>query len=140
MKFVEQLFGGFVPYHETHNAEFAAALQRGEVPDFGDTFFAAPQYPIDTINYLLTQTSYGLFSLDVYVPLTRFASGVQRMVYIEQKLVELAEQYDPAPRDDSDRARQRWRANRYLDYLEMRKRTSASLQQQAQQIKSLLGA
>lgn len=125
----EGLFTGFAQFHEGHNAEVRAVLERGEVPDFGDQLYVAPQYPIDVIAYVLTNESFDVFDLDLYLPLTQYANGIKRLMSIEAELTDLADRYIPlGPDDDAAlRREQRQLALRYYRYLEARRRTAADL-------------
>jgi hypothetical protein len=141
----QKLFEGFVLRHETVNADFRAALESGSVPDFGDTFYPAPQYPIEMIRHVLTRESYDVFSIDAYVPLTTFVNSLERLMDVEAKLVALSSQWDPLPpanHPDRDwlRARAVHRAKRYLTYLDIRMRISADLQKQATELRQLLAS
>ncbi len=141
----EQLFGGFVQRHENINPQFRAALDRSELPEFGDAFYPAPQYPIEMIDHLVTEQSYGVFSVDVYVPLISFQNALRRLMYVEEKLVQLSAASEPLPpADHADRAwaqaRQKQRAERYYAYLEIRKRTSQELVERAKSIGAQLDA
>ncbi|MEQ9302324.1 MAG: hypothetical protein RJQ14_00300, partial [Marinoscillum sp.] len=89
----EKAFASFADYHETHNASFKERLDNDVIPDYSSTFYPAPQYPVDVITHILTRESYQVFSIDFYVPLTAFANALERMMYVEEKLVLLAERY-----------------------------------------------
>ncbi len=125
----ESLFAGFVQGHASRNATFRAALEAGEVPDFGGDYFPAPQYPIDVINHILTSESYAVLAQDLYVPLAAYVNAIQRMMYIEEKLAQLADRYEPLPIPPAEDAflRQRHLAIRYYGYLERRKSTAEEL-------------
>ena len=141
----EKLFAGFVLRHDNTNPQFRAALDRGELPAFGDDFYPAPQYPIEMIDHVVTQESYGVFSVDVYVPLIAFQNALRRLMYVEEKLVELSTASEPLPPADHPdhswvRARQEQRAERYYRYLEIRRRTSQELAERAKAIGEQLDA
>ena len=133
LEYYEKLFEGFALRHENVNAAFRSQLENNEIPEYWQGgFYAAPQYPIDVINFVLTKESYKVFALDVYLPLTSFANAMQRVMYVEEKLVSIAEQYEPLPAKSNpeyDRvfAQQRVLAARYLRYLDMRKSISEEL-------------
>ena len=93
----EELFEGFAQRHAIKNEEFRQQLENNQIPVFYDTYYAAPQYPVDVINFVLTREGYEVFSLDFYVPLTSFAHSIQRVMYVEEKLVQLGEQYRRLP-------------------------------------------
>ena len=133
-----EVFANIESYHADYNASFRERLEAGEVPDFGRTHYPAPQYPIDVIGYVLNRQTYGQFALEDYVPLTEFASAVQRLMYVEEKLVQLAERYVPeaalADDDVRRRAQLRYDAERFLVYLDMRQRTAGDLARRAREI------
>ena len=129
----EGLFEGFALRHETENAAFRDELNNGRIPAFWDqSFFPAPQYPIDVINFVLTKESYKVFAIEVYLPLTRFSNAMQRVMYVEEKLVRLGERYEPLP-DQRDpeyeriAKQQRILAEQYWRYLEIRKSISKEI-------------
>ncbi len=138
-----ELFAGMAEYHENANATFREELASGTIPDYGETIFLAPQYPIEAIRYILTNASYDLFNIDVYVPLIEYLSRIQRLMYVEEKLVELSERYMPLPppSDPSyahvQREQQQY-ARRYLLYLDRRKILAADLANRARQLDPLL--
>lgn len=139
----EALFNGFSQYHAGFNSEFKAKLDKGEIPEHWDYYYPYPQYPVDVINYVLTNESYQLFNLDFYLPLTGFANEVQKLMNIEQKIVETSEKYEPLPpKAHQDYQiifnKQRVNALRFYEYLEMRRNTSARLSNQAKNIRSLI--
>lgn len=119
-------------YHKSNNSRFYNELKAGGVPDFSDTYYPAPQYPIDVIRHILTRESYQVFTIDFYVPLTAFSNAMERLMYIEEKLVKIAEQYEPLPdKTHPDYERifliQRQNAIRYYNYLEKRQNTCEEL-------------
>lgn len=139
----ERTFASFVEYHENRNAEFLEKLQNNELPSIFETYYTQPQYPIDVISFLLTNRSYQLFKPDVYLALTEFSSSLQRIMYIEEKLVELSEKYKPLP-EKSDRNyelafnEQFNLAVKYYRYLNLRKNVCEELVERARKIKTLL--
>lgn len=139
----EKLFEGFAQRHEIVNAQFRSDLEQNRIPDFSESYYPAPQYPIDVINFVLTKESYEVFALKVYIPLTGFANAIQRLMYVEEKLVAISEQYEPLPvTGDSDYQRimnqQRLHAQRYLNYLETRKNISLELVDRSRELGELL--
>lgn len=137
----EELFEGFALRHETKNAEFLAQLENNEIPVFYETYYAAPQYPVDVINFVLTREGYDVFSLDFYVPLTSFAHAIQRIMYVENKLVELGERYRVLPPQNAPNYaavfnEQLILARQYYRYLEMRKTIAKDLANQARELKA----
>ena len=132
----ETLFEGFAQRHSVQNPEFKAQLDNNEIPAFFDTYYAAPQYPVEVINFVLTREGYDVFSLDFYVPLTTYAHTIQRLMYVEEKLVQLGERYRVLPARDAPDYEQVFNeqyilAQQYLRYLEMRRSISADLSTQA---------
>lgn len=140
----EKLFEGFAQRHEIVNAEFRSDLEQNLIPNFSEAYYPAPQYPIDVINFVLTKESYKVFAIKVYIPLTGFSNAIQRLMYVEEKLVSISEQYEPLPvTGDPDYQRianqQRLHAQRYLNYLETRKNISLELVQRSRELSKLLG-
>ncbi len=128
----EQVFGAMVQYHDRENAALRELLEAGGLPDFGDVYYPAPQYPMDVIDYIVTEEAFRVFDVDYYVGLIGFTNAVQRLMYIEEKLVGVAARYQPLPpADDPDHARvareQRQLAQRYLGYMERRRNTAEEL-------------
>ena len=139
----ETLFSGFVLWHDQHNAALREALQNGDLPDYSDQFYVAPQYPIDVISYVLTSESFDVFDLDLYIPLTEYASRMQRIMYVEAQITDLADRYVSVPREESPEyawrvAQQRQQAWRYLQYMESRKRIAAELAEHSRGLADLL--
>ena len=142
----EGLFEGFAQLHETENAAFRDELNNGRIPEFWNrSYFPAPQYPIDVINFVLTKESYKVFAIDVYLPLTRFSNAMQRVMYVEEKLVTLGERYEPLP-DQNDpqyervAKQQRILAEKYWRYLEIRKAISKEIVATVRALKKELNA
>lgn len=138
----QELFEGFALYHERVNTQFRTELENNTIPDFSRTFYPAPAYPIDVINFILTKESYEIFTLDVYVPLIEFANAVQQLMYVEEKLVMLSEKYEPIPSSNSqdyDRItnQQRHYAVLYLEYMEIRKNIATRLSTRAKKLAEL---
>ncbi len=141
----EELFEGFALRHETKNAEFLAQLENNEIPVFYETYYASPQYPVDVINFVLTREGYDVFSLDFYVPLTSFAHAIQRIMYVEDKLVQLGERYRILPNRDAPAYATAFNeqlilARQYYRYLEMRRTIARDLASQARQLKAQIEA
>jgi hypothetical protein len=138
-------FGSFAEFHESHNAEFRAQLDRGELPDYSDWYYIAPQYPIDLINYLVTTQGSDLFDQDLFEPLTRYATMVEMLMYAEERMTRLGDAYRPppppgAPGAEAIRAEQRAAAERFYNYLEVRRGISAGLAQHASDLSERLEA
>ena len=129
---LEGAFNGAVGFHERFDENFSAQLETEEIPHFGFQTYVAPQYPIDQIQYIITSESYDLFDLDLYVWLTEYSNAIQRIMYVEEKIVEMSDRYQPLP-PDSDPAyariygQQMYYAKRYLQYMNMRGDISAQL-------------
>ncbi len=137
----EELFEGFAQRHAIANEEFRLQLENNEIPAFYETYYASPQYPIDVINFVFTREGYDVFSLDFYMPLTSFAQAIQRVMYVEEKLVQLGERYRSLPPAGAPAYQQVFDeqyilAQQYYRYLEMRKNISTSLASQARQLKA----
>ncbi len=94
--YYEDLFAGFVLYHNTHNASFREDLENGLIQDYSEQSYVAPQYPIEVVNYLITSESFDVFDVELYLPLTNYANALERIMYVEEKLTRLAEGYNPA--------------------------------------------
>ena len=139
----QSLFSGFAQRHENRNPVFKATLEENEVPYFGGEYFTAPQYPIDAITFLLTDKSYELFDNGLYVPLTSYLNAIKRLMYVEEKLVELSETYQPLPSSshpDYERLHrvEYHKAQRFYNYLELRRNISEELGENAEQMRTLL--
>lgn len=137
----EQVFGAMVGYHDRRNAELGDALAENRLPDIGDVYYSAPQYPIDVIDYIVTEEAFRVFDIAFYTELITFTNAIQRLMYIEEKLVETAERYEPLPPpDDPDHARvyreQRQLAERHLGYMALRRNTADEL---LEKVRSLSG-
>ena len=140
----EKLFSEFVAGHETNNLAFRKSLEQGEIPYFGDVTFPAPQYPIDVIKFIMTGENYELFEIGLYIPLTGYVNGMERLMYVEEKLVELSEAYRPLPPTSHPEydylyAIEFQKAQRYLKYLEIRKRTCMELVERSKELATLIG-
>lgn len=138
-----ELFEQFVLGHQNRNQAFKESLERNEIPDFSLVTFPAPQYPIDAITFIVTDKSYDLFQVGLYVPLTAYLNAFERLMYIEEKLVQLSESYQPLPPESHPdyshlRSAQLLDAKRYLRYLELRKNTCEELVSQSKELKSLI--
>lgn len=138
-----ELFSGFATRHENLNPQILATLQNGEVPDFGGEYFVAPQYPIDAIKFLLTDESYDLFENGLYVPLIEYVNRINRLMYVEEKLVELSEVYEPLPATTHPsyehlHAKQMHKGWRYYRYMELRKEISSNLADHIKAVQALL--
>lgn len=128
----QKAFADFAAYHENYNKEFRKQMDDGFIPYFGDVYYPAPQYPIDMINYLLTKESFKVFELEIYLPLTEYATNIKRIMYVEEKLVELSHEYQqlqsPISKNDPVLvAEMKHKAQRFLSYLEIRKNTANRL-------------
>ncbi|MEZ5977415.1 MAG: hypothetical protein R3F34_04265 [Planctomycetota bacterium] len=129
------LFENIAAWHEGYDADYAAQLEAGACPDVGDFLYVQPQYPVDVIKFVLARESYGTLPLEMYVPLTEFSGGVERMMYTEEKLVDLAERWVPIDEvAESERARRMLDARRFLRYLQVRGRTAAELARRAEEL------
>lgn len=141
----EELFAGFAQRHAIKNEEFRQQLANNQIPVFYETYYASPQYPVDVINFVLTREGYDVFSLDFYLPLTSFAHAIQRIMYAEEKLVQLGERYRRLPSPESATYQQVFNeqyilAQQYYRYLEMRRTIAEDLSQQASQLKAQITA
>lgn len=138
----EQLFGGFVQYHENYNEQFRESLDSGVIPDYSDVTYPAPQYPIDVIRYILTNESYELVDPEFYVKLTQFSTALQQLMYTEEKLVQTAEKFEELSWQNGSQEKLRESqfeiAARYLRYLEIRKNRSLELRDQAIELIKLI--
>ncbi|MBT33920.1 MAG: hypothetical protein CMO01_30015 [Thalassobius sp.] len=135
----ESTFGGFAVWHVKHNQAFRDKLAKSEIPEFGNAYYPAPQYPIDVIDHVLTEESFKVFPVDIYVPLAGFSNAIQRMMYVEEKLVEISERYEPLPyKENPDYERvfrqQRQLAYRYWQYLEKRMNIAQELEKRAKEL------
>ncbi|MEQ8470444.1 MAG: hypothetical protein RIC35_04630 [Marinoscillum sp.] len=136
----EKAFASFANYHEKHNASFKERLDNDLIPDYSSTFYPAPQYPVEVITHILTRESYEVFSIDFYVPLTAFANALERMMYVEEKLVLLAERYQKVPAKTHPdyniiAYEQIENAERYYEYMELRKKVALELVERAKGLK-----
>tara|TARA_B100001250_G_C19595264_1_gene698147 strand:- start:63 stop:680 length:618 start_codon:yes stop_codon:yes gene_type:complete len=139
----DKLFSGFVLYHEDFNRNFKNKLDSNIIIDFSDVVYTAPQYPIDVLQYLLTNESYEVFTADLYIPLTRFANNIEQIMYVEEKMVECAGRYQQIPNKTHPDyeiivAQQIQNAKRYHQYLELRASKSRNLAELAKSIKEKL--
>lgn len=134
----ERLFGGYVLYHETENAGIRQTLEQGELPYFGGQFYAAPQYPIKTINYVTTNESFDVFDLELYLPLSSYANRIQQMMAVEAELSALGGRYLPVAPEDPRFAEQMQHARRYYQFMEARKGIAADLAERSRELIALL--
>ena len=135
----QELFSGFVIYHEKYNAEFKSSLELGEILYYGDVIYPQPQYPIDVITEVLTKESYQMFTMDIYLPLIQFTNGVERIMSVESRLEELAGEYETLPDPSASnyidiKNKQLQLAKRFYLFLELRKRIAFSLAKYAEAI------
>lgn len=127
-------FTNIAGYHEQKNAEIRASLEGNEIPYFGGSYYPAPQYPLDVVNFILTRESFEVFDVDIYVHLTQFSNAIQRIMYIEEKIALTSEEFRYLPPEDDPTYDQMFRdqyvlATRYLDYMERRKNAAQELVQ-----------
>ncbi|MBO6574218.1 MAG: hypothetical protein JJ896_02280 [Rhodothermales bacterium] len=134
----ESAFEGYAQFHGTTNPQVLAQLRSGEVPYFGDQLYVAPQYPIETIDYVLTDESFDVLDLEVYVPLSQYANRFRQVMYVEESLTRIAEQYVPASAGDPHYARQMQLAQRYYRLLESRRTISANIAELSRQLLEVL--
>ncbi|MCB1045346.1 MAG: hypothetical protein KDC35_20560 [Acidobacteria bacterium] len=138
----ESRFGGFAAWQETHLSEFRNLYAAGAIPDFGDAYYPAPQYPIDVFEYILTEHSYSLATKQEYLPLVEYVNGVKRLMYVEEQLVMLSDQYAPLPTQEGqsvDFVRQRHLAARYQHYMQLRINICRELVKISQGLKQIWG-
>ena len=143
VKRYEGTFGGFAVWHVKHNKAYRDKLAKSEIPEFGNAYYPAPQYPIDVMNNVITKESFKVFPIDIYVPIASFTNTIKRLMYVEEKLVEISERYEPLPyKENPDYERvyrqQRQLAYRYWQYLELRMKISKDLEKQAKELGELL--
>ncbi len=134
-----ETFTGFVEYHDRYNAEFREKLDNNLIQNYNATIYTSPQYPIDVIHYILTNESYEVFTVDFYIPLAAFANNIEQLMYVEEKLVQCAERYQKIPGSDHPDYeiivnQQLQNAERYYQYLELRKTKSKRLAAMAKTI------
>ncbi|MDY8134539.1 hypothetical protein [Aquimarina sp. 2201CG5-10] len=138
----DKLFSGIISYHERYNIEFKNKLNNQEIPDFTGVIFLSPAYPINAIS-LLTDQGYKVLNPKVYIALTGFANGIQRLMYVEQKLVDISEKSTAIIRsnfktsNEYEFEQKKW-AEQYLKYLEIRKRILRELQNKNHNLRELL--
>ena len=138
----DELFEGFISYHSTYNARFSDKLKSNEIPNIEGVTFLSPAYPINAIS-LLSDQGYKVLDPDVYIGLTGFSNGIQRLMYIEQKLVEISEKSMQIYRDEFQTeaayylVQKKW-AKQYLIYLIRRKKTLEELQNKNHNLRVLL--
>ncbi len=135
----QQLFAGFTLYHDGLNEEVLLELRSGQVPDFGDVIYVAPQYPSDAIDYVLTNQSLDVFDLELYVPLASFAHRIQQLMTVEAELTALGNRYVSADRGDPLYAEQFQLGVRYHRFMESRRTITADLAEKAGELIGLLG-
>lgn len=139
--YYEELFSGFVLYHDSHNASFREDLDKGVIQDYADQTYVAPQYPIEVVNYLITSESFDVFDAELYLPLTSYANALERIMYVEEKLTELAEGFNPAAASSDDpvlRESQLQNAARYLRYMDLRRSISGELARKSSELLALI--
>ena len=93
------------------------------------------------MNYLITSESFDVFDVDLYLPLTSYANALERIMYVEEKLTELAEGFNPAAASSADpvlREGQLQNAARYLRYMDMRRSISDELARKSSEILELI--
>jgi len=135
----EGIFERIAQYHERENPPFRAALAEGRIPDFGDQYYPAPQYPLDVIKFVTTRESFEVFPLQFYVSLTTFAATMQRLMYVEEALARASERWVALPPPEAPRfervfAEQSQNARRYAEYLDKRGAIAAELAAQATEL------
>lgn len=137
----EELFGGFAIYWDSLSIDFQNNLEKGNIPNFENQTFPAPQYPIDAIN-LLTNQGFETLEPKVYIELAEYSSGIQALMYVEQKLVDASEKYTHLPKDFEITRLQRYEqfkwAKNYLRYAKIRVRISSFLEEKSGELKNIL--
>lgn len=134
----EGLFEGFAQYHEGRNAEILAELRGGQIPDMSNVAYAAPQYPSDAIDYVLTNESFDVFELELYVPLASFANRIKQLTSVEAELTELGNRYVRVDRTSPRYAEMYQLGVRYHHYMEFRRSISADLAGRAAELLALI--
>ncbi len=121
----DRRFENVIGYHQKYNKQFEHTLKEGGIPDFSAVTYPAPQYSPEVITLLLSNEGFKVFDFSVYLPMTQYANAMERLTYVEEKLVTLSEKYEPLPPpDDRDYSRvvrqQKTLAYTYLRYLNIR--------------------
>jgi len=137
----EELFGGFAIYWDSITIDFQNNLEKGNIPNFENQTFPAPQYPIDAIN-LLTNQGFETLNPEVYVELAEYSNAIKVLMYVEQKLVDASEKYTHLPKDLEITRLQRYEqfkwAKNYLRYAKIRVRVSSYLEEKSISLKKIL--
>jgi len=127
----EELFGGFTIYLEKYNEQFETQLKKGIIANYEGVTFPSPQYPIEAID-LINNQGYEVLEPGIYIKLSAFSNAIRRMIYTEQKLVEISEKYIQLPDTKNDISpvyyieQKKW-AKLYLRYSKIRKSTAHEL-------------
>ncbi|WP_299443695.1 hypothetical protein [uncultured Aquimarina sp.] len=138
----DELFEGFISYHTKFNTDFRNTLNNDQIPKIEGVTFLSPAYPINAIS-LLTDQGYEVLNPEIYVALTGFYNGIKRLMYIEQKLVNISEKSMSLIKSnfqsikDYQFEQKKW-AKQYLIYLERRKHTLQELQSKNHNLRTLL--
>lgn len=134
-------FNGFYSYHETYNRNFRNNLDNKIVPNINIVTFPAPAYPLDAFA-LLTKQGYRILNPEIYISLIAYTNAMERLEYIEQKLVNTSEKFTELNNHNiSPEAfyfeQNKW-ARLYLRYLEIRKDIIKELLDKSDELKILL--
>ncbi|NAS30744.1 hypothetical protein GTQ40_07155 [Flavobacteriaceae bacterium R38] len=127
----ENLFSGFAVYLEERNQSFENRLNKNVIPNYSGVTFPSPQYPIEVID-LLNDQVYEVLDQEVYIKLSEFSNAIRRMIYTEQKLVDISEKHIQLPEHDDTLSpiyyieQKKW-AKLYLRYSKIRESTSKEL-------------
>ena len=138
----EKLFKGFISYHDDYNIHFNNQLESNEIPDIQGITFLSPAYPINAVS-LLTDQGYDVLGSNIYIALISFSNAMQRLTYIEQKLVAISEksmglsQETFSTKTAYKQELKKWAAQ-YLIYLELRKSVLNELLDKSSQLKKLI--
>jgi hypothetical protein len=127
----QKLFKGFVSYHENYNEKFSNRLKENNIPNLEGITYPSPAYPINAIT-LLTDQGYEVLEPSIYLKLTLFSNAIQRLSYIEQKLVSISEESmklvasNFKTPNDYHLEQKKW-TKQYLLYLRIRKSIAKEL-------------
>ncbi len=137
----EKKFADRVLWHNSYNQEFSDKLAQGTIPYFGNFRYISPQYPVEAFNDALKTQNLDVYDLELYLTITEFSTGVSQLVYVEQKITDISEQYRKIadPGNAQLAADQKIIAEWFLQYMNDRKNVAGRLSKLAGKMRTKLG-
>ncbi len=91
---LSKLFGGIAAYHDKFNETIKQKLANNEAPTEIENFrYASPQYSLEVLESALRFNSFETLDLPLHIQLSQYHSDIQKLIYTEQKITEMSEDY-----------------------------------------------